>query len=61
MYYKIEHHIISKLLNHSPVSKVIYNIRFNTPMLRSGLCDYNNVYIVVKGKNLSSAQIRIIN
>ena len=25
------------------------NIRFRTPMLRSDLCDYSDVYIVVKG------------
>ena len=24
------------------------NIRFKTPMLRSDLCDYNNVYLIVK-------------
>ena len=24
-------------------------IRFNTPMLRSDLCDYSDAYIVVKG------------
>ena len=26
------------------------NIRFKTSMLRSGLCDYSDVYIPVKGK-----------
>ena len=25
------------------------NIRFETPVLRSDLCDYSNAYIVVKG------------
>ena len=25
------------------------NIRFKTPMLRSDLCDYSDVYIVLKG------------
>ena len=40
---------------------VINNIRFNTAMLRSDLCDHNNLYIVAKGKSLSNAQIQIIN
>ena len=26
------------------------NIRFKTPMLRSGSCDYSEAYIVVKGR-----------
>ena len=28
----------------------IKNIRFKTSMLRSDLCDYSDVYIVVKGR-----------
>ena len=26
------------------------NIRFKTPVIRSDLCDYSDVYIIVKGK-----------
>ena len=26
------------------------NIRFKTPVLRSDLCDYSDIYIIVKGK-----------
>ena len=28
----------------------IKNIKFKTPMLRSDLCDYNDAYVVLKGK-----------
>ena len=35
-------------------SRVVYNsnsdIRFKTTMLKSGLCDYSDAYILVKGK-----------
>ena len=27
------------------------NIKFKTPMIRSDLCDYSDVYIVVKGRS----------
>ena len=36
------------------------NIRFETSMLRSDLCDYSNPYIVVKGIiNVKATQILI--
>ena len=36
------------------------NIRFETSMLRSDLCDYSNAYIVVKGIiNVKATQILI--
>ena len=63
----MEHHKISKLLNDSPVLKIVTrkwiegndwcngqcsvnkDRKFKTPMVRSGLCDYIDAYIVVKG------------
>ena len=54
----MEHYKTSKLLNDSVVSKVNdlsgvqysrdKNVRFKTPMLWSDLCDYSDVYLVVK-------------
>ena len=32
------------------VYNVISNIRFKNAMLKSSLCDYNNAYILVKGR-----------
>ena len=64
----MKHYKISKLLEHSTVSKIVTkkwvevndlssgqysvkkNIRFNTSILGSDLCDYSDAYIVAKGR-----------
>ena len=37
------------MINQKKVAILKKKIRFNTPMLRSDLCDYSDAYIVVKG------------
>ena len=36
------------------------SIRFKTPMLRSNLCDYSDVYILVKGTGATAPELIIM-
>ena len=47
-----EYVTVNSLLNTYNENK---SIRFKTPMLRSNLCDYSDVYILVKGKIVVTA------